>query len=169
MCVLRNYVYMRESDIGSDQRDLVDAFIGASRALVAVAARSLAGLGDDITLAQFRALVVLATRGPQRVADLATALAVTPSTASRMVARLVRKGLLQRSRARGDRRSLRLNLAAEGQRVVAAVTDRRREEISRILEQIPAADRTSLTAALRTFADAAGEAADPDWALGWEA
>lgn len=168
MCVLGNYVYMRESETGSDERDLVDAFIGANRTLVAVGAQSLAGLGDDITLAQFRALAVLANEGPQRLADLATALAVTPSTASRMVARLVGKGLLQRSRGRGDRRSLRVSLAAEGRQVVAAVTHRRRVEISRILQQIPAADRTSLTAALRTFADAGGAAADPDWAPGWE-
>ena len=45
-------------------RDFVDAFVAASRALVAVAARSLADLSDDITLPQYRALVVLRTRGP---------------------------------------------------------------------------------------------------------
>ena len=45
--------------------ELVDTVLAASRALVAVAARSLAAAGDDVTLPQYRALVVLAARGPQ--------------------------------------------------------------------------------------------------------
>ena len=76
--------------------DVVDAVLGASRALVAVAARSLANVGEDVTLAQYRVLVVLASRGPQRLADLATALAVDRSTATRMCDRLVRKRLIGR-------------------------------------------------------------------------
>ena len=46
-----------------DRDELVDAVLGASRALVAVAARSLATLADDVTLAQYRVLVELAARG----------------------------------------------------------------------------------------------------------
>ena len=45
--------------------ELVDTVLAASRALVAVAARSLAAAGDEVTLPQYRALVVLAARGPQ--------------------------------------------------------------------------------------------------------
>jgi DNA-binding MarR family transcriptional regulator len=54
--------------------ELVDAVLGASRALVGVAARSLATVAEDVTLAQYRVLIELASRGPQRVADLADAL-----------------------------------------------------------------------------------------------
>ena len=43
----------------------------ASRALVAVAARSLATVADDVTLPQYRVLIELASRGPLRLADLA--------------------------------------------------------------------------------------------------
>jgi len=43
----------------------VDTVLAASRALVAVAARSLAAAGDEVTLPQYRALVVLAARGPR--------------------------------------------------------------------------------------------------------
>lgn len=38
--------------------------------LVAVAARSLAEHEDDVSIPQFRSLVVLASRGPQRPVDL---------------------------------------------------------------------------------------------------
>ena len=60
----------------------VDAVLTASRTLVAVATTSLGEAADDITIAQYRALVVLASRGPQRMADLAGALDVAPSTAA---------------------------------------------------------------------------------------
>ncbi len=44
--------------------------MAASRAFVGITARSLAAVDVDVTLAQFRAPVVLSTRGPQRPADI---------------------------------------------------------------------------------------------------
>lgn len=151
-----------------DDQVLVDAFVAASRALVAVAARSLADLGEEVTLSQYRALLVLRTRGAQRAADLAGLLEVTPSTASRMVERLVKKHLVRRVRAKDDRRTVRVHLTEAGQTIVAQVTDRRRTEIEHILQQMPVRGRRALTSALRAFADAAGEAPEQDWALGWD-
>lgn len=152
---------------GSD-RDLIDGFIAASRALVAVAARSLADLDEEITLPQYRALVVLAVRGPQRAVDLADALGVTAGTGSRMIERLARKQLVRRSRSREDRRTVRVHLTRMGREVVARVTERRRAEIASILEAMPTAGREAVVAALHAFAGAAGEAPEPDWALGWD-
>ena len=71
---------------------MVDAVLTASRVLVAVAARSLADAGEEVTLTQYRSLVVLASRGPQSVAALAEAVAVTPPTASRLPSASCAKG-----------------------------------------------------------------------------
>jgi DNA-binding MarR family transcriptional regulator len=147
--------------------DLVDAVLGASRALVAVAARSLADLAEDVTLPQYRALVELAARGPQRLADLATALGVDRSTATRMCDRLVRKQLVQRRRTSADRRGVRISLTPAGRALVGEVTRRRRAEIAQVLERMSRADRASALRALRVFADAAGEVPEQDWSLGW--
>lgn len=147
--------------------DVVDAVVSASRALVAVAARSLAGIGSDITLPQYRALVVLASRGGQRAADLAAALDVTPSTATRMCDRLVRKGLIERSRPDDDRRALNIVISDQGRVLLRRITRRRRAEISRILAAMPSAGRETLVVALRAFAEAAGEIPEQDWSLGW--
>ena len=75
--------------------DIVDAVMAASRALVALSARSIAGV-RDVTLPQYRMLVVL-TGGPTNLSGLARALDVAPSTALRMVDRLVSAGLVARS------------------------------------------------------------------------
>ena len=156
---------MNETD--SRSQPVVDAVVGASRALVAIAARSLGAAADEVTLAQYRALVVLASRGPQRVGDLAGFLDVTASTATRMCDRLVRKGLAQRHRSSSDRRTVRVHISATGRDLVAAVTQRRRGEVQAIVERMPPADRERLVATLRMFADAAGEVPEQDWSLGW--
>ena len=63
--------------VGAGQESVVDAVLNASRVLVAIAARSLADAGEDVTLTQYRSLVVLASRAAE-LAELADAVAVTP-------------------------------------------------------------------------------------------
>lgn len=149
--------------------DLVEAFLSASRALVAVAARSLAAGGADITLPQHRALVVLAARGPQRISDLAELLDVSSSNATRHCDRLQRRGLVQRERSAVDRRSVRVSLTDGGERLVRQVTRARRRDIGKILGAMPAQSREPLLAGLRAFAEAAGEVPEQHWSLGWGA
>jgi DNA-binding MarR family transcriptional regulator len=147
--------------------ELVDALLSASRAMVGLAARSLAGLDAEVTLPQYRALVVLASRGPQRIVDISTELQVNPSTGTRMCDRLVRKGLAHRYRTVGDRRAVRLTLTPAGRRLVDEVTNRRRTELTRIVADMPDHQRTPVIAALRAFATAAGEVPEQEWWLGW--
>jgi DNA-binding MarR family transcriptional regulator len=141
----------------------VDAVLTASRSLVAVATRSLGAAAEETTIAQYRALVVLASRGPRRMVDVAEALDVAPSTAGRMCDRLVRKGLVRRHRARGDRRAVLVWVTTAGRRVVDEATSRRRALIAEILEKLPVPAQQAVAQALRAFADAAGEVPDSEW------
>ena len=56
--------------------DATDAVLTVSRVLVAVAAQSLAGADADVTLPQYRALVVMCARGPQSMGALSEELGV---------------------------------------------------------------------------------------------
>ena len=141
----------------------VDAVLTASRSLVAVATRSLGAAAEETTIAQYRALVVLASRGPQRMVDLAAALGVAPSTAGRMCDRLVRKGLIRRHRARADRRSVLVSVTPAGRQVVDQATVRRRVLIGDILAKLPADTQRAIAEALAAFAGAAGEVPDSQW------
>ena len=141
----------------------VDAVLTASRSLIAVATRSLGAAAEETTLAQYRALVVLASRGPQRMVDLAGALEVAPSTAGRMCDRLARKGLIRRHRARTDRRAVLVSVTAAGRQVVDQATARRRALIEDILARLPAGQQQAVASALAVFADAAGEIPDSQW------
>jgi DNA-binding MarR family transcriptional regulator len=149
------------------EADLVDVVLEASRALVAVAARSLVNVAEDVTLPQYRVLVELAVRGPQRVADLAGVLGVDPSTGTRMCDRLVRKGLVSRRRAHADRRAVRVSLAPAGRDLLLGVSERRRAELADILTRLPGDARAPMLDGLRAFARAAGQPREQDWSLGW--
>ena len=160
------------SDSGSGPSEapdsVVDAVLSASRVLVAVAARSLADVAEEVTLTQYRTLVVLASRGPQNLAGLAEAVGVTPATATRMCDRLVRKDLIRRRTERDDRRQLRVALTVKGRSLVDAVTGRRRQEIARIMNEIPVEQQAVLVQALGRLASAAGEVPEQDWTTGWD-
>ena len=124
----------------SDADELVSALLTASRALVGVSARSLGQVEDAVTITQFRTLVVLEGHGDTRLNQLAERLGVTPSTALRMVDRLIAAHLVTR------------------------------EEIATIVAAMPQEGRRGVIAALNAFAQAAGEAApsvDTAARLGW--
>jgi DNA-binding MarR family transcriptional regulator len=146
--------------------EVTEAIIQASRAVVAIAVRSLGEGTEDVTLPQYRTLVVL-TYGKRRLADLAEDLAVSPSTATRMCDRLVRKGLISRCRDEIDRREVNLDVTAAGRKIVTDVIERRRAEVRAVLGAIPVPARRSLVDSLYVLAAAAGQAPEPHWSPGW--
>ncbi|HET6965380.1 MAG TPA: MarR family transcriptional regulator [Acidimicrobiales bacterium] len=151
----------------AETRSLVDALLSASRALVAVAARSLGAYEGEVTLAQYRVLVVLCSLGPQRVVDLAEALAVTQPNATRICGRLSHKGLVRRSRSSADRRTVRVSVTPEGHQVVDQVSAARRQELGRIVGNMTSEHRDQLIEALAKFTAAAGGTPEDGWVLGW--
>ena len=137
-----------------------------------MAARSLASLDDDeLTLLQFRALVVIADGRATAPGDLAALLDVHPSNATRLVDRLVGKGLLDRAEIEQDRRGIALSVTAEGRAVLGRVHRHRRQVLGEVIGRMDTDEVTAVGAALGRFASAAGEVvdepADEAWRLGW--
>ncbi|MFI6345557.1 MarR family winged helix-turn-helix transcriptional regulator [Streptomyces sp. NPDC050560] len=146
------------------------AVLTASRLLVAISARSLAAAEDRVTLPQFRLLVVLATHGPAKLVALADRLGVNPSTAMRMVDRLISSGLADRQVNPANRRETVLRLTDEGRELVDEVTARRRTEIAAVVARVPTKQRATLVEALTAFTEAGGEPLAEDdilYPLGW--
>ncbi|MGX1887708.1 MarR family winged helix-turn-helix transcriptional regulator [Streptomyces sp. NPDC055287] len=135
------------------------AVLTASRLLVAVSARSLAAVEDRVTLPQLRLLVVLSTCGPAKLVVLADRLGVNPSTAMRMIDRLIAAGLADRQTNPDNRRETVLRLTDEGRRLVDEVTATRRQEIATIVERLAPEQRSALIDALTAFTEAGGEPA----------
>ncbi|MEZ5177228.1 MAG: MarR family transcriptional regulator [Acidimicrobiales bacterium] len=117
---------------------------------------------------QYRAIVVLCAHGPIAMRELADELTCSASTATRLCDRLVSKGLVDRGPREANRREVEVRATARGIELVRAVTARRRAEIRRIVDTMPAEQRPALVDALQAFAAAAGEAPDQAWAIGWD-
>lgn len=128
----------------------------ARRSPLAVSLRSLAAGPEQVTLPQFRMLVLLAGHGEMNLVTLAERLAVNPSTALRMLQRLVDRGLVSRRANPDSRREVLLRLTGPGQHIVERVTARRRAEIAAIITRMAVSDPVGLVKALRAFAAAGG-------------
>jgi DNA-binding MarR family transcriptional regulator len=149
----------------NDAEAMVSALLTASRLLVAVSARSLASVEESLTLPQFRMLVVLHSRGPLSLSALAAELDVQPSTAMRMIDRLIAVDMVDRGTVPNDRRTTLISLTGGGRRTVAEATERRRKEIARIVEAMPAVRRRELLKALHAFTEAGAEPTETAGAL----
>lgn len=149
-----------------DDVDTREIVLNATRALVGVAARSLSDIGD-VTLAQYRVLVLLEGRGPLGMGELAVSLDVNPSTVTRVCDVLVAKKLILRRAAKDNRRGVRAELTARGRGLVDQVMSRRRVLIDDTLARMPVDGRRRLARSLAEFAVAAGEIADDAWTFGW--
>ncbi len=146
----------------------LDALILASRAVVAVAARSLPPWAD-VSLVQFRALVLLERHGSLKPGTLAELLEVSPSTVTGLCDRLTARHLIVRQPGAGNRREVVVELSPTGKALVDSAIAARRLEMARILERIPARDLQGMTKALLAIAEAAGESPEQAWSAGWSA
>ena len=153
-----------------DLDQLVTALLTASRALVGVSARSLVGVEETVTVAQFRTLVVLRAHGVSRLNRLSDRLHVNASTTLRTVDRLMTVGLVDRRENPDDRREVIIELTERGRRLVDEVTARRRRAIEGIVRAMPVKQRAAMVEALLAFAQAADEplvVGDSATLLGW--
>lgn len=133
------------------------AFVVASRALVGIAVRSILAAPIDITVPQLRLLVLLATKGPLSLSQIADELGIDLSNASRFCDRLQRNELVQRDRQDDDGRVVRVSITKTGVGLIAAVDDIRREEVKRVLGRMSDGEVADAVRALETFAARAGE------------
>jgi len=145
-------------------QQVVDDLIRASRIFVGIAAHSLAADDEDLSLHQYRALVLLASKEGQRPADLARTLGVTPSTTTALCDRLVQKGIISRRRG-SDRRSISLVVSAKGHVQLEKISARRGDLLRQIFVRLPVATQTQLAEALPAFIDAAGEVDIDEWSI----
>src|SRR5690348_15222409 len=101
-----------------------------------IAIRSIQTAPVDVTVPQYRVLVMLEDNGPVGIGAIAVELGVNPSNATRVCDRLERLGLVDRTRSREDGRAVLVTLTEEGGRVLETVTRTRRQEIVRVVARL---------------------------------
>lgn len=153
----RSRTSARRTGTAEGTDEVTEAVLHASRALLGIVARSLAPAHDQVSVPQFRVLVLLSARSPQRSGELAERIGVHPSTFTRMADRLVAGGWVERAENPQSRREVLVGLTRAGDKLVRSVHQRRREEIEEVLGHLDPADRDVVLAGFELFAQAARE------------
>jgi DNA-binding MarR family transcriptional regulator len=121
----------------------------------------LFGAGDDaLEPGQVDTLDLLVQQDAWRMSDLAEALRVDPSTATRAVQRLVKAGLAERSTDAADGRVVMVSATGAGHHRHDAIAERRRDTMESMLAAFDADERRTLAALLERFVAALDEFAD---------
>lgn len=115
----------------------------------------LFGTGDDaLEQGQMDTLDLLATQPSWRMSELAEALRVDPSTATRAVQRLVNAGLACRNPGEDDGRVVMASITPAGCTRHAEVADRRAELMTHLLGALSPSERSALAGLLGKFVGA---------------
>ncbi len=152
---------------GAGVEKMVDSLAGLSRVLVAVTAQTLAGFDIELTMPQYRTLVVLAGRGRQRTVDLARELGVHSSTVTRACDRLIRKELVYREHGGPDRRVAWIALTEQGRDHVGEVMRRRLAVIRELVSAAEIDEPERLADFLDALVAASGELPERQWWQQW--
>lgn len=140
---------MGEFDVTKTPVAELQAFAQLTNDLVGVALRSVDDV--EVSLPQFRLLLVLQQSGRSTSTQCAKALGVVGSSVTRLADRLHKAGYLVRGSDPSNRSVVTLELTARGRKLVRQVTTHRRRELSRVLDHIDPAERAACAAVLRTL------------------
>jgi len=97
----------------------------------------------DLTIAQARLLGVLRDREPGML-ELAGLLGVDKSSATGLIDRAERRGLVRRVVPEHNRRAVLVSLTPDGHRLARAIADQVGQAVEQLTDQLPARDRTHL-------------------------
>ena len=105
----------------------------------------------DLTYNQYKTLLSLSDMGPCTLNALSRELEVATSSASQMVDRLVAMGLVERSSALGDRRSLVLIVSVDGENLLESVKDEILLRYQELFRHLGPAEQANLAGAIHTL------------------
>ncbi|HQX65057.1 MAG TPA: MarR family winged helix-turn-helix transcriptional regulator [Dokdonella sp.] len=105
----------------------------------------------DLSVTEWRAMAVLGNRPDISAREVAERTAMDKVAISRAVARMLKKGRIERSRARHDKRQSVLRLSEEGWRIYNQVAPLALEHEQRLLAHLDAEERQWLARILDTL------------------
>jgi len=133
--------------VGLDTREQLGLFVellGAYSSAVLTDRLLDEATGGGLTPTQYEALIFVNRHGGCSAKSLAEGLHISIPSSTRLVDRLVRKGLMDRREGDADRRLVRLSVTDAGRRALAAVHEARIARLEGALETFDPAERAQL-------------------------
>ena len=104
-----------------------------------------------ITTEQWRVLACIKSRGPLRPSDIASMLERSPNSVSMLVDRMVKAGLVRRTRDRKDRRVVFVNITNKGQAAIDPAAPEGWEFVLKLLSVLSYEEQRTLASTLETI------------------
>lgn len=146
----------------SDKADCVEMRTALQRVLKALVFRNGPGpVLSSLPLAQFRCLMDVHHHKGAKMADIASSLGIGMPALSQLIAKLVRKGLVDRVADAEDRRVVRLRTSPEATRVLSSHFKAMNQRMNAAAARLGPGDLSGVVSALNLLADAA-EATTPE-------
>jgi DNA-binding MarR family transcriptional regulator len=109
----------------------------------------------ELTLTQVSVLRTLLREGPQNAGRLGNSVGLSPTSVTRLVDRLERRGLVSRHRDSDDRRLVEVRLEPAGEAILSHAKLMKGSAIHRAVESMSDTERRRLTAGLRHLVELA--------------
>jgi DNA-binding MarR family transcriptional regulator len=107
-----------------------------------------------LSLIHLNVLMQLRANGPTTMTHLAEMLDVSVASATGIVDRMEKKGVIERRRSDEDRRVVAVNVTDQGERVLNAMQEERHIRLTLLLAEISDDDLAALLQGLRAFREA---------------
>lgn len=104
-----------------------------------------------LSLIHLNVLTVLEAQGPLSMSQLAEALDVSDASATGIVERMERRDLVERQHADADRRLVLVHATTAGRSVFDSLSTRRREHLTRLLEELTDRELSGFLTGLRAM------------------
>lgn len=108
-------------------------------------------VGHQLSMVQFFALRFIGLHERPNLGDVAQALGVSNAAATKLIDRLVKKGLVSRVEDPVDRRERRLGLTKQGEGFFTAISEADQELIALTLDRLSRQDQQALRQGLQAF------------------
>jgi DNA-binding MarR family transcriptional regulator len=131
----------RRSTSSEEREDFLCAFDAFAQAVRRARGAPWQGEDGALTLSQYALLQPLGDRDAARVRELAEEAGITPSTATRILDALERRGIVRRRRAREDRRGVTVTLTPRGRDLLGTQHEWLQARQSDFYETLPARER----------------------------
>ncbi len=105
--------------------------------------------GVELSFPQIMLLMELQRCGNCSMGELSQRLRITQGVATRMVDRLLEKGMVERERGEDDRRVVRVKTTQKGSAIAQGVEKLNREKMQELFRHVPAKERADLLALLK--------------------
>jgi DNA-binding MarR family transcriptional regulator len=146
-------VQQNERELRELAENLYAARVGMARDFLV---QALGALGQsDLTMIQMGTLMILDDGRERTVNEMAALLDRSVSAASRLVDKLVKRRLVRRAEAEGDRRVRLVAIAPAGRKLLAAVLERRAEAQLALMARLTPEERAIVARAMALLAEAA--------------